>query len=131
MDTLPPDKNGELLIVGEDFTGIEFEIAGAQSKAALVATYAQVHGDEKLRERFEEVLKKHTGAQTISYDIRFYKQLDGKPANTFYCPDIEDTYYYDADDNEFCFADILKSKKRIAKFIFGKGNMIEAGETWS
>jgi len=129
-DTLPLDENGDLLIVREDFTGIEFQITGAISKAALLATYIRVHGDDKIMERFEDVLKERTGARKIFYDIRFFKQLNGQPANTFYCPDIEDTYYYNDDDDEVSFTDILKSKKRIAKFIFGKENMIEAGEIY-
>ncbi len=129
-DKLLPDENGMLLIAGEDFTGIEFEIAGAQSKAALIATYIRVHGDDKLMERFESVLKEYTGAKRISYDIRFFKQLNGEKANTFYCPDIEGVYWYNENDDELSFTDILNNKKRLAKFIFGRDNKIEGGEIY-
>ena len=129
-DLLVSDENGELLIEGEDFTGIEFKISGAKSKVALIATYVRVNGDDKVKERFEEVLKEHTGAKKISYDIRFFKQLNGQSANTFYCPDIENTYYNDDNDNEKEFKDILNSKKKMAFFLFGKGNFIEGGEIY-
>jgi hypothetical protein len=118
---------GVLNIVGEDFTGIEFEISGAKSKADLIATYIVVHDDKKLKERFESVLKKRTGATNIHYDIRFFAQ-DGLPANTFYFPDIEDTYWYNDEGDEFIFADILKSKKRLETFIFDEDAMLDAGE---
>jgi hypothetical protein len=35
-ETLIPNESGELIIKGADFTGIEFQIAGAELKAALV-----------------------------------------------------------------------------------------------
>lgn len=126
-DTLSPNEDGLLVITGEDFTGIEFEISGAKSKAALIATYIVVNDDKALKDRFESVLKKRTGCTSISYNIRFFAQ-DGQPANTFYFPDIENTYWYDDKDDEHTFTDILKSKKRIEIFIFDKGVMIDAGE---
>jgi len=126
-DTLVLNKWGELTIEGENFTGLEFLIAGAKSKAALIATYVFVHGDMKLKERFESVLKERTGCTSVHYDIRFCEEIDG-PANTFYFPDIEGLYWYDKEGDEFGFVDILKNKKRLKTFIFDSDVTIEAGE---
>jgi hypothetical protein len=128
-DTIVPNSDGEIIISGEDFTGLEFMIQGAESKAALIATYIMVYDDKDLKKKFESVLMKQTGAKKISYDIRFVAQND-IPANAFYCPDITDIYYYNDDDEEIYFQDLIKKKEFLKRFIFCSKINIEAGEIY-
>lgn len=128
-DSLICNEEGNLILEGKDFTGVQFEISGAESKATLIATIAMVNDDQSLRKRLESVLREHTGASRIIYDIRLVTK-DKKPANAFFCPNIASICYYDEDDKEFTLLDLLKKKEFIKRFIFNKNIIIEGGEIY-
>lgn len=129
--TIIPNENGQILFTGGNFTRSEFSILSSLDKANAVATYIIVYGDEKLKERFEKVVKEHTSAIDILYDIRLTGTSD-QPPNTFYCPRLGSaySYYYDEEkDEEFeiSFKEILSDEKLLKTFLFSKKAYFEVG----
>jgi hypothetical protein len=135
--TIKPDSKGNIKLHGGDFASTKIDVSSPLDKANFIAAYIMVYGNEKLKKRFESVLKEHTGAKNIVYDIRL-SFTDGKPANTFFSPEYScpedcgyygEGYYNEEDDEEECeekgenpisLDAVLKSSKRLKTFLFSK-----------
>lgn len=135
LETVKLGAKGNLVLNGGDFASTEIDLESAMDKINFVAVYIMVYGDEDLKARFESVVREHTGASEIKYNIRF-TYAEGKKANTFFSPEYfntEDCGYYgeycdfeidDEDEIEIkshkCiqFNDILKDDNKLKVFLF-------------
>jgi len=85
LKTIIPDQDGKIVFTGGNFTSSEYGLDTPMEKANAIAAMIVVYGDNALKERFERVVKEHTGASELVYDIRL-KAEGGKLPNTYYCP---------------------------------------------
>jgi hypothetical protein len=130
FDTIKPDSKGKIVLRGGNWTDPDFICETSIDKANLVATYITACGDDKLRERFEALIKEHTGAKEIVYRIRMFYQ-NGRPATSFFSPNILSAFSYTYDEEadeekELSFEDILSDDAILKQFIFGKGSSLTA-----
>ena len=141
LNTIVPDENGLIVFTGGDFTKSEFSIKTPQQKADLIAANIVVYGNDELKERFEKVVKEHTGATEIVYDIRTMVDNGNQP-NTFYSPRVNSSYSYNYDydeetdeelESEIYFSDILTDNDLMKSFIFSDSSYIIVGirECWN
>jgi len=79
LDVLNPDKMGNIILNGGDFSKFEFYISDALQKANAIAAYCYVTGNDQVQKMLEDVLKKQTGAEHIVVNIR----LQGPDRNTY------------------------------------------------
>ena len=131
LGTIAPNENGQIVFTGGNFIGSSFNLSSPQSKANLIAARIIVYGDFNLKERFEKVIKEHTGATEIVYDVRPVA-VDGKEPNTFYSPRIDSMYSYHYDEeteeeSEIGFDEILADNNLIKIFIFSNNAYIDVG----
>ena len=70
LGSYPPDKKGIITLNGGDFASACDSIYSIGEKLNFVAVCIHVLGDEEIKERFERIVKEHTGAKEIKYDIR-------------------------------------------------------------
>lgn len=105
METIVPDKNGIILFEGTDFSSNCY-LASAIRKATCFAVF--VHFMPHFKDMFEDIIKKHTGAKEIQYNIN----IIGADINSFMCKDIIDE---------------LKniSKDEVKNFIFNKNSFLD------
>jgi len=131
LGTIAPNEKGQIVFTGGNFTGSEFAVGSPQNKANLIAANIVVYGDADLKERFEKVIKEHTGATEIIYDVR-PMIIDGKTPNTFYSPKFNHMYSYHYDEetdeeSEISFNDILADDKLMKTFIFSDSAHVDVG----
>lgn len=137
LNTITPDENGMIVFTGGNFTKSEFSIKTPQQKANLIAANIVVYGNDELKGRFEKVVKEHTGATEVVYDIRTMA-ANGSQPNTFYSPRVNSaySYYYDEEtdeESEIYFSDILADNDLMKSFIFSDSSYIVVGitECWN
>lgn len=136
LETIKPNKKGQIILTGGNYTYSEFSITTPLEKANVIAANIVVFGNKDLKERFEKIMKEHTGATEIVYDIRLMATEDGKQPNTFYCPRINSACAYcydeDADDEiEISFESILVDESLLKQFIFNDTSYFEIGIKYS
>lgn len=84
MDTIYPDQNGVVRIVGDDFGWEWFKNNDAQTKASYVAQSYQY--DSEVLEKLADVIKEQTGAEKVVFELNGYVDHDshGVAPKTFY-----------------------------------------------
>lgn len=127
LETIEPNEDGKIVFQGGNFTSSEYELDTPMEKANAIAAMIIVYGDNELKERFERVVKEHTGASELVYDIRL-KAEGSQPPNTYYCPKLGSAYGYDSESDEECDMGYLTEQDETLKnFIFSPNASIEVG----
>jgi len=136
LDTIELDKDGNLTLNGGDFASTEIYLDKPLVKINYMAAHILVYGNEEAKSMFESVVKEHTGAKNIIYNLRF-TYSNGEKANTFFSPEYaypEDNGYYgesgyedyereeieERESNPVSFKDILMDKNKLKTFLFNK-----------
>lgn len=105
LDTIAPDKRGEILIHGDDWSYAEFSSSDSLEKAGAIAIMFHLTEDEDLKKMFEKVVLEHTGATKIVYDIRTH----GEKLNSYMSSEV------------MCELErATKNKTQLKNFIFNK-----------
>lgn len=130
-ETIVPNEKGQIVLTGGNYTRSEFSISKPLDKANVIAANIIVFDNKDLKDRFEKIMKEHTGATEIIYDIRLVA-TNGQPPNTFYCPRLDSaySYYYDEEKDEEIesyFEDIIKDEKLLKIFLFSNRAYFEVG----
>lgn len=134
-DTIAPNDKGQIIIEGGDFASTEIYLVDSSGKMGFIAACLLAFYDKDALLAFEKMVKEHTGASEIIYDIRF-SFTDGKPANTFLSPEYTSSYDYgrdrdyddeedeeedeEANGGEISMKDIIKDVNKMKAFIFDK-----------
>ena len=131
LETIVPDKDAAIVLTGGDFTKEEYVLRTPLQKANLIATVLMTKYDPDRFMLFENLIKEHTGAESIIYDIHLSANGD-KDANTFCSSQIarQDVYWYDGNTDEDMETDLwnlMANKEYLKLFIFG-GSTFECGE---
>ena len=131
LNTIIPDQDGKIVFIGGNFTGSEYDLNTPMDKANVIATMIVVYNDNALKERFERIVKEHTGASELVYDIRL-KAEDGQLPNTYFNPSLNSAYRYDSESDTECeLFDLTEQDETLKKFIFSPKASIEVGITYS
>lgn len=111
LELLTPDKMGNIILNGGDFSRAEFYISQALEKANAIAVYCEVTGNDVVRAMLEEVLIKQTGAEKVITNVR----LVGPDRNSYM-------------SSEFLskLSEALGSKRDIKNFVFNPRSEISA-----
>lgn len=135
LDTIELE-DGNLILNGGDFASTEINLNKPLIKINYIAAHILVYGNEETKAMFESIVKEHTRAKNIIYNLRF-TYSDGQKANTFFSPEYaypEDNGYYGEDrcedyepeeieekeSNPVFLKDILMDKNKLKTFLFHK-----------
>jgi hypothetical protein len=121
FDTIIPNSDGQIVLTGGDFASVEFDVYNVEKRINLIAAYIVAFCHNDVLSLFEKVVKEHTGATHIIYDIHFV-YINGKPANTFLSPEVNDNY----DNNNIHIYNIVNNEQHLKSFIFGKGSYLNS-----
>jgi hypothetical protein len=111
LQTIVPDKDGNLTIKGGDFSEAEFYISDAWQKANAIAVYCLLKDDQEHLKMFEEVLLETTGAAKIIYLAKPF----GQGMNSYMGSEFI-SYLVSA----------LENKEKMKQFIFDSKSHINA-----
>lgn len=111
LETIAPNSKGEIVLKGGDFSRSEFYIQSALEKANAIAVFCVVTEDSNVKEMFEEMMLKHTGASSLKYDII----LTGPDRNSYLSKKVMN-YLYEA----------VGSKKDMKDFVFNPSSHFDA-----
>ncbi len=111
LETIASDENGSILLKGGDFSETELFINKALAKANLIAVWFTLLDNQELKQNFEEVVLKHTGASNIVYNIA----VCGKLINSYIT-----SQYIDYLTEE------ISTKENIKNFIFNPKSRLSA-----
>lgn len=126
LESFVPDENGNIVLKGGDFSYTEKWITSTIDKLNFVAVYFHAYYDPELKERFERVVKEHTGAAEIIYDIRLQVQ-DQQSANSFLSTEYaEPSSYYSENELRVTLDNIFNNDDLLKMFLFNKKFGIEA-----
>jgi hypothetical protein len=130
FEDISPNKDGQIILNGGDFSCTELCISSTLNKLNFIAVYMKVFGDKNLKERFESIIKEQTGAKEIIYNINML-YFDDKKADSFFSTEYTNSFcYYDDNDHHVSLLDILKNKEMLKIFLFNKNCGIESFITY-
>jgi hypothetical protein len=132
FEYISPNKDGQIILNGGDFSCTELCVSSTLNKLNFIAVYITVFGNEKLKEKFESIVKEQTGAKEIIYNINM-SYFNGKKANSFFSTEYRDPFCDYSDDDDYdnsyegiSLLDILEDEKMLKFFLFNKKCGIES-----